>query len=98
MTTNGTHPPPPATDAAHGDVFLELNDEGKAALADFAWVGEQYHRGAWAAHAGEYIAVVRRQVVGVGGDPAGLRERAARECGVPPGRVVVSYIDSPNDL
>jgi len=94
MTTNGTHPPPPPAD----DVFLDLNDEGKAALADFAWVGEQYNLGVLAAHAGQYIAVVRGQVVDVGSDAAGLRERAAREYGVPPGRVVVSYIDSPDDL
>ena len=72
---------------------LPLDAEGWAYLADLKWVDEQYNRGAWDQYMGNYIAVARKQLIAYGPDPLALRERAAKESGLDPDRISITYVE-----
>lgn len=96
MNVNGTHTSEPS--ARPGERIVEFNENMKAALADHDYIAEEYNRGTWVPYAGHFIAVVDRQFRGHGDNPNELRAKVAKELGVPPGRVAVDYIESPEDL
>lgn len=75
-----------------------VHPDTKAAMADWGWLNDEYNKGRWVEYMGEYIAVGDRRLLGHGPDPNELRERVKRESGVPPSRIVLSYIQSPDDL
>lgn len=74
---------------------LQLTPEGWETLADWKWVDQEYNAGRWEPYAGEYIAVVRKQLLGHGPSLLKLREDVARETGIPPGRIVITYVEPP---
>lgn len=96
MHPNGTpttaDPPRPADDPAAGDLFMELDAEGLAALADANWINEQYNRGAFDAFRGEYIAVVGLKLLGHGKSLKKLREEVTAATGIPASRIVTTLI------
>jgi hypothetical protein len=90
MNVNGTHTAPPPT--AAGDLFLELNEEGQAALADANWVSEQYSLGTFDEYKGQYIAVVNKAVLGHNKRLKVLREEVTAATGIPASRIVTCLI------
>jgi hypothetical protein len=93
MNVNGTHtaPPPTAADPA-GDVFLDLNDEGRAAVADENWVDEQYNLGTFDEFKGQYIAVVNKKLLGHDKSLKKLRADVTAATGIPASRIVTTLI------
>jgi hypothetical protein len=97
---NGTTPPPaapPAPAPDDGVDRLQLSPEGWEMLADWKWVDQEYNAGRWEPYRGEYIAVVRKQLVGHGPDLLKLREDVSRETGIQPDRIVTAYVEPPID-
>ncbi len=94
MHPNGTPPvvPPPRDDFRSDDLFMELNDEGKAALADANWVNEHYSLGTFDEFKGQYIAVVDKKVLGHDKNLKRLRETVSRETGISVNRIVTTLI------
>ena len=93
MHPNGTAAPPrPTDDRAAGDLFMELDEEGQAALDDENWINEQYNRGGFDAYRGEYIAVVGKQVLGHSKNLLKLREDVTAATGIPASRIVTTLI------
>jgi hypothetical protein len=74
------------------ELFLDLNDEGKAALADENWVSEQYSLGAFDEFKGEYIAVVGKKVLGHDKKLKKLRAEVSAATGIPVSRIVTTLI------
>ncbi|MDB5309357.1 MAG: hypothetical protein JWO38_3559 [Gemmataceae bacterium] len=91
-TSAATNPAPPT---GTEEVRLPLTPESAEYLADCAWVNGEYNSGRWEPHVGSYIAVVGKQLLGHGPDPLRLREEVARDHGVRPGRIVITYIERP---
>ncbi len=77
---------------------LTLDAEGWAYLADRKWLNEEYNRGTWDTHAGQYIAVAHRHLIATGPDPLLLREQAAARSGVDPDRIVIAYVEPGIDV
>lgn len=95
MNVNGRPPtaePPQPTGAGPDELFLDLNDEGKAALADENWVDEQYNLGAFDEYRGRYIAVVGKKVLGHNKRLAALRAEVTAATGIPASRIVTCLI------
>jgi hypothetical protein len=90
--TTTTTPPPPAADPAAGDLFIPLNDEWRAILADERWIEEQCQKGAFREYKRVFIAVVDKKVLGHGKRLEELTDEVARLAGVPRGRVVTRLI------
>jgi hypothetical protein len=90
--TPSTAPPRPPDDPAAGDIFLDLDDEGQAALADHNWMDEQYNQGTFDQFRGEYVAVVNKTVLGHDKNLKRLRETVAKETGIPASRIVTTLI------
>jgi hypothetical protein len=82
-------------DEANGEVRFVFTPEARAVLDDRAWVNDRLTAGAWAGYAGHYIAVCDRRFLGHGPDMTRLRDETARDHGLPPGRIVVKFIDPP---
>jgi hypothetical protein len=61
-------------------------------LADLRWAEVEYHRGALDAFLGRSLAIVNRVVYTAEGNLKDLRQKAAREAGVPPERVAVFHV------
>jgi hypothetical protein len=92
----GTPPAPTSPPApADGEDRLQLTPEWREYYADVDWVHEEYNAGRWAQYAGEYIAVVGKKLLGHGPDRLKLRQEVARESGVRPGRIHITYIEPP---
>jgi hypothetical protein len=92
----GAEEPAPRPPAPHDDPDkLPLTPEGWEVLADMKWVDDEFHLWHWEPYAGNYIAVVRKQLLGYGPDYLALRERVAREHNVSPNRIVISYVEPP---
>ncbi len=84
---------PTLTPEVEPDNYLaDLDDEGKAALADEVWVNEHYSRGTFDEFRGEFIAVVGQKVLGHGKNPHKLRELVSAETGIPANRIVTTLI------
>lgn len=104
MHPNGPAPPaaPPRPtsdpDPAAGDLFMELDEEGQAALNDEVWIGEQYNLGGFDAYRGEYIAVVGKKVLGHSKNLFKLREDVTAATGIPASRIVTTLIVRKMDL
>ncbi len=94
MNVNGTHtaPSPIPNDPAADDIFLDLDEEGKAALADENWVDEQYNLGTFDEFKGEYIAVVEKQVLGHNKNLKKLRTDVTAATGVAASRIITCLI------
>lgn len=94
MHPNGTTAPPRPTDPdpAAGDLFMELDEEGQAALDDANWINEQYNSGGFDAYRGEYIAVVGKRVLGHSKSLFQLREDVTAATGIPASRIVTTLI------
>jgi len=98
LTRNGTHPPvrpvmPPPEAFEREPVGIgPLSPELRASLADSQWIEDELHAGRLREYAGKHIAVVNRQVVGVGDSQLGLVYDSAERLGVLPCRVAVSFI------
>jgi hypothetical protein len=75
--------------------FLDLDPASRLLLEDWGWVNDQFNAGRWAEFAGSYIAVYRKQFLGHGPDPIEFRARPARDHGVPPGKISISYVEPP---
>src|SRR5439155_854053 len=61
----------PAATAAPADDGVDrltLTPEWREYLADVKWVNDEYNAGRWQPYAGEYIAVVCKQLIGHGPD------------------------------
>jgi hypothetical protein len=86
----GQNPRPPSPP---GEIFLDLDPESRAMLADMEWENEQHNAGAWTEFQGEYIAVYHMRLYGHGPDPRALRDQVARDHGLPAGKIVIQYID-----
>ncbi|MBA4065797.1 MAG: hypothetical protein C0501_19180 [Isosphaera sp.] len=85
---------PPGPPAPHDDPDkLPLTPEGWEVLADMRWVDDEFHRSTWDPYVGNYIAVVRKRLLGYGPDYLALREQVAREHNVSPDRLVIRYVD-----
>lgn len=99
MITNGPHPPPdtaPRPDPPErwpGEILLDLDAESRAGLEDVRWMHEQYNKGAFDEYSGEWIAVVRKTLLGHDESLARLREVVSATHGVPIKRIVTTYID-----
>ena len=97
-STNPTvNPPPvvgplPGVEYLPGDLVMELDDEGKAALADENWVNEEYSKGTFDEFRGEYIAVVGKTVLGHNKRWKALVETVSAETGISPDRIVTTLI------
>jgi hypothetical protein len=100
MNTTSTNPPvPPATvvgvpgvEYLPGDLVMEFDEEGLAALADENWLNEGYSKGTFDEFCGEYIAVVNKQVLGHNKSLRKLREVVSAETGIPVDRIVTRLI------
>ena len=66
--------------------------------ADWAWAYKERERGALEPHAGRHVAILNEQVIGAGADPLELRLRLAAERGIHSERLVVMYIEGPDDF
>lgn len=82
--------PLPASEPS--ELFLELNDEGKAALADENWIDEQYDLGTFDQFKGHYIAVVNKTVLGHDKKLKKLRSDVSAATGIPVNRIVTALI------
>lgn len=95
---NGTHPParpvmpPQELFEREPEGIGPLSDELRASLADSAWIEDELYAGRLLEYSGKHIAVVDRQVVGVGSSPLVLADEMAAKLGVLPCRIAVSYI------
>jgi hypothetical protein len=69
-----------------------LSDELRASLADSQWIEDELFAGRLSEYSGKHIAVVDRQVIGVGNSPLALADEMAKKLGVLTFRVAVSYI------
>ena len=87
----------PAASTDDGVDRLQLTPESWELIADWKWVDEEYNAGRWGPYAGEYIAVVRKQLVGHGPDLLKLYEDVSRETGFHPDRIVTTYVEPPID-
>ena len=85
----------PSTPPDDGTDRLPLTPEWREYFADIKWVREEYNAGRLAPYAGEYIAVVRKQLLGHGPSLLKVREDVARETGIRPGRIVTTYVEPP---
>ena len=95
MHPNGTPtaaPPCPTGRPDTDDEFMELDEEGRAALADANWINELYSRGGFDAYRGEYIAVVGMKVLGHDKSLIKLREDVTAATGIPASRIVTCLI------
>jgi hypothetical protein len=101
MNTTSTDPtvtvppvtgPIPGAEYLPGDLVMELDEEGLAALADENWVNEEYSKGTFDEYRGEYIAVVGKKVLGHGKNPHALRELVSSATGIPANRIVTELI------
>lgn len=101
MTTNGTQPTPPAIDAGLAEqperlpdeIWLELDAESRAGLDDLRWIHEQDNRGVFDDYSGEWIAVVRKTLLGHDRRLAKLRAEVSAAHGIPSSRIVTTYIN-----
>lgn len=100
MTTNGTHPPAPSIfrDPTDPTDQQYLPDSWAPLLADLNWLDEQYDLGAFVAYRGEYVAAVEQKMLGHGKDLGELRERTARETGIPVSRIATVFVDDFRDF
>jgi hypothetical protein len=76
------------------DDALEVGPLHKEIIGDLIWAYEQQAKGAFAAYAGQYLAIVHRTVLAVGGDISRMRAEAAAKAEVAPERVAFYYVDS----
>lgn len=97
---NGTHPPPPRPVLPPPELFERepegigpLSEEMKASLLDSKWIEDELWEGRLLEYSGKCIAVIDRQVVGVGESQLALIHEVADRLGVPRCRVAVTYID-----
>lgn len=75
-----------------GEIFLQLNPESRALLEDDGWVEDENNAGRLDEYKGQFIAVYHKRLYGHGPDPLALRERIAREFGLPAEKIVVQYV------
>lgn len=78
----------PKSDVIH----LDLDEAGRALLADWKYINEQQNAGAWIDHAGDYVAVYAKRVLGYGPNPLKLREEVAAKTGLSPNRIAITYV------
>lgn len=81
---------PPVDDEGHE--LLELNDEGRRALADMKWIDRQHWLGTFDPYAGEYVGVFEQQIVGHNSNLIQLRVEVERERGITPNQLAVTYV------
>lgn len=105
MNTNGTHPTPDTAphpdrpdrpdppERLPGEIWLDLDAESRAGLEDVRWINEQYNRGAFDEYTGEWIAVVRKTLLGHDKSLMRLREAVSATHGIPVSRIVTTYIN-----
>jgi hypothetical protein len=74
------------------ETTLDLSIEGQEALADVAWMRNEYNKGTFDAYRGEYVAIHRKTIVGHHASLLQLREQVAQETGIPAGRLVTTFI------
>ncbi len=84
--------PLPGVEYMPGDLVADLDDQGKAALADANWVNEEYSKGTFDEFRGQYIAVVNKKVLGYGKNRLRLAESVAAETGIDADRIVTTLI------
>lgn len=102
MNTNGTHPTPDTASQPDrpdpperwpGEIWLDLDAESRAGLEDLRWIHEQYNRGAFDEYTGQWIAVVRKTLLGHDENLIRLREVVSATHGIPGSRIVTTFID-----
>src|SRR2546423_1477853 len=69
-----------------------LSSDTAAALADAAWLEEQYRTADLSEYRGKHIAVVDRMIQDSDANPSELRARVAKQLDVSPNRVVISFV------
>lgn len=82
----------PGVEYLPGDLVMEFDEEGLAALADENWVNEEYDKGTFDEFRGNYIAVVNKKVLGHGKNPHKLRELVSAETGIRANRIITTLI------
>lgn len=85
-------------DVGEGDLFMVLNEEGRAALADEAWMEDQYNLGAFRPFRGEYVAVVEKKLLGHNKSLKKLREEVSKTTGYSIDRIVTIFIEDASRL
>ncbi len=76
------------------DDVLMCSPEQREINAEFNWADEQQAAGAFAAYAGQYLAIVHKTVMAVGADISRMRAEAAARAGVEPYRVAIYHVDT----
>jgi hypothetical protein len=73
-------------------IHLDLDEAGRALLADWKYINERQNANAWIEFAGHYVAVHEMQVLGHGPDPLMLRAEVAARTGLSPNRIAITYV------
>jgi len=77
---------------------LVFSEEFKEAIADDAWINDQFNAGALEAYSGEYIGVVGKKILGHNRDLDRLRDEVSKASGIRKGRIVTFFVDPILDM
>jgi hypothetical protein len=92
MNANQLAPEPPPEFEPDEDVVLEFDEEGRWAMADWKWMNEQLMRRRLSEFGGYYIGVFNLAIVGHDKSLMKLREDVERNLGIPPTRLVTTFV------